>query len=295
MARPYLGNPKRTIEIIQKYPFTFRKRFGQNFLIDEHVLQKIISSSGTGKEDFVIEVGPGIGTLTQYLAEAAREVTAVEVDRDLIPILNETLREWDNVTILNQDILQTDLNGLVRERNAGQPVRVVANLPYYITTPIIMKLFESGVPLKSVTVMVQKEVARRMQQDPGSKEYGALSLAVQYYARPSIAAIVPQNCFIPRPRVESAVIQLDCYETPPVKVKDEKQMFRLIRSSFMQRRKTLVNGIRNSPDFKLEKEEIERALISCGLDVNIRGEMLSLEQFARLSDELGETLAGRMP
>ena len=284
MARPYLGNPKSTIEIIQKYPFTFRKRFGQNFLIDSHVLEKIIESSGITKDDFVLEIGPGIGTMTQYLAEAAREVCAVEVDRDLLPILQETLSQWDNVTVLNQDILKTDLPSLVQTYNNGMPIQVVANLPYYITTPIIMALFESGIPLKSVTVMVQKEVAQRMQEGPGSKQYGALSLAVQYYAQPQITAMVPPNCFMPRPKVSSAVIRLDRYEAPPVQVKDEKLLFSLIRAAFNQRRKTLSNALRNNTG--LGKEQIEKALVECGLDPAVRGEMLSLSQFAALADAL---------
>ena len=286
MAKPYLGNPKSTIEIIQKYPFTFRKRFGQNFLIDPHVLEKIIESSGISEDDFVLEIGPGIGTMTQYLAEAARRVCAVEVDRDLLPILEETLSEWDNVTVLNQDILKTDLPSLVQEYNQGQPVQVVANLPYYITTPIIMALFESGIPLKSVTVMVQKEVACRMQEGPGSKQYGALSLAVQYYARPRITAMVPPNCFMPRPKVSSAVIRLDRYGSPPVQVQDEAFLFSVIRAAFNQRRKTLANALRNDPKLGLKKELIENALTECGLDPGVRGEMLSLEQFAAFSDAL---------
>ncbi|MBR2765849.1 MAG: 16S rRNA (adenine(1518)-N(6)/adenine(1519)-N(6))-dimethyltransferase RsmA [Blautia sp.] len=288
MARPYLGNAKSTIEIIQKYPFTFRKRFGQNFLIDSHVLDKIIESSGISKDDFVLEIGPGIGTMTQYLAEAAREVCAVEVDRDLVPILQETLSQWDNVTVLNQDILKTDLPALVQEFNHGMPIQVVANLPYYITTPIIMNLFESGIPLKSITVMVQKEVAMRMQEGPGSKEYGALSLAVQYYAQPQIMAIVPPNCFMPHPKVSSAVIRLDRYGTPPVQVKDEKFFFSLIRAAFNQRRKTLANALRNDPKLGLDKDKIESVLKECGLDPGVRGERLSLEQFAMLSEAFGQ-------
>lgn len=234
-----LSNPKKTIEVIQKHGFDFQKKFGQNFLIDPHVLDKIIAAAGITKDDFVLEIGPGIGTMTQYLAEAAREVTAVEIDRNLIPILEETLAEYDNVTVINQDILKLDLEALSQEKNGGRPIKVVANLPYYITTPIIMGLYESHVPVNSITVMVQKEVAQRMQAGPGSKDYGALSLAVQYYASPYIAANVPPNCFMPRPNVGSAVIHLESYQNPPVSVKDEKLMFALIRASFNQRRKTL--------------------------------------------------------
>lgn len=286
MTRPYLGNAKATIEILQKYDFVFQKRFGQNFLIDPHVLDKIISASEITKEDFVLEIGPGIGTMTQYLAEAAREVTAVEIDQTLIPILHDTLKEWDNVTILQGDILKTDLNRLVMEKNQGKPVKVVANLPYYITTPIIMGLFEKKVPLESVTIMVQKEVAERMQTGPGSKEYGALSLAVQYYAKPKIVANVPANCFMPRPKVGSAVIRLTRHETPPVEAVDEDLMFRIIRASFNQRRKTLVNGLKNSPELNFTREQIESAAAACGLPLNIRGEALTLKQFARLTDKL---------
>ena len=273
MARPYLGNPKYTIEVLQKYHFVFQKRFGQNFLIDEHVLEKIIDSSGT---------------MTQYLAEAAREVAAVEIDSSLIPILKDTLKEWDNVTVINNDILKTDIKKIANEKNGGKPVKVVANLPYYITTPIIMGLFEKNVPVDSITVMVQKEVADRMQVGPGTKDYGALSLAVQYYAKPEIVANVPPNCFMPRPKVGSAVIKLTRYEKPPVEVQDERLMFRLIRASFNQRRKTLVNGIKNSGDFSLGKEEIENIFEKCGLPLNIRGEALTLEQFAMLANCISE-------
>ena len=239
MTRPYLGNPKYTIEVLQKYNFAFQKRFGQNFLIDTHVLEKIIEASKITKDDFVLEIGPGIGTMTQYLAEAAREVVAVEIDKTLIPILeNDTLKDWDNVTVINEDILKVDIAALAQEKNGGKPIKVVANLPYYITTPIIMGLFENHVPISSITIMVQKEVADRMQVGPGTKDYGALSLAVQYYARPQIIANVPPNCFMPRPKVGSAVIQLVRYEEPPVQVDNEKLMFRLIRASFNQRRKT---------------------------------------------------------
>jgi 16S rRNA (adenine1518-N6/adenine1519-N6)-dimethyltransferase len=281
-----LSNPQKTIEVIQKHGFDFQKKFGQNFLIDSHVLDKIIAAAQITKEDFVLEIGPGIGTMTQYLAETAREVTAVEIDRNLIPILQETLAPYDNVTILNQDILKTDIAAMAQERNGGRPIKVVANLPYYITTPIIMGLFESGVPLDNITVMVQKEVALRMQAGPGTKDYGALSLAVQYYADPYIAANVPPNCFIPRPNVGSAVIRLTRHQQMPVQVRDEKLMFKLIRASFNQRRKTLVNGLKNSPELPFSKEEISVALAQVGLQENIRGEALTLEQFAALADAL---------
>ena len=284
MTTPYLGNPKYTIEVLQKYGFVFQKRFGQNFLIDTHVLDRIISASEITKDDFVLEIGPGIGTMTQYLAEAAREVTAVEIDDALIPILKDTLKEWDNVTVLHGDILKTDTCKIAEEKNQGRPIKVVANLPYYITTPIIMGLFESHVPVSSITVMVQKEVADRMQTGPGSKEYGALSLAVQYYAEPKIVANVPPNCFMPRPKVGSAVICLTRHQNPPVTTLDEKLMFRLIRASFNQRRKTLSNSLKNSQELPYSREEVEAAITECGLPLNIRGEALTLEQFARLSD-----------
>lgn len=279
-----LGNPGNTLEVVRKYDFAFQKKFGQNFLVDTHVLDKIILASGVTKEDFVLEIGPGIGTMTQYLAEAAREVTAVEIDKHLIPILNETLSEYDNVTILNADILKVDIGQLAQEKNAGRPIKVVANLPYYITTPIIMSLFESGVPLDNITIMVQKEVAERMRVGPGTKDYGALSLAVQYYAKPEIVANVPPNCFIPRPKVGSAVIRLTKHENPPVKVMDHKLMFRLIRASFNQRRKTLANGLNNSSEIPVSKEIIQEAIASLGVSPSIRGEALTLEQFAQLAD-----------
>ncbi len=285
-----LGNPKNTIEIIQKYHFAFQKRFGQNFLVDSHVLEKIVRAAGVTGEDFVLEIGPGIGTMTQYLAEAARKVCAVEIDRNLIPILEETLGGYDNVEVINEDILKVDVAALAREENGGRPIKVVANLPYYITTPIIMGLFESQVPIDSITVMVQKEVADRMQTGPGSKDYGALSLAVRYYADAYIAANVPSNCFIPRPKVGSAVIRLTRHREPPVKVKDEKLMFRIIRASFNQRRKTLQNGLNNSPELPFSKEKIAGAIEAMGLPPSVRGEALDLEQFARLSDLLGEDL-----
>lgn len=284
--KPILGNPKETIAVLQKYNFTFQKRFGQNFLIDTHVLDKIIAAADVGPDDFVVEIGPGIGTMTQYLAYAAREVYAVEIDQSLIPILEDTLSGYDNVTILNQDILKVDLRALAMEKNDGRPVKVVANLPYYITTPIIMGLFENHVPVESITVMVQKEVAQRMQAQPGTKDYGALSLAVQFYADPYIAANVPPNCFIPRPRVGSAVIRLTLHETAPVQAADEKLLFRIIRASFNQRRKTLLNGLKNSGDLTFSKEIIEQAIADCGLPSSVRGEALTLEQFARLSDIL---------
>jgi len=281
-----LGNPRNTIEILNKYKFVFQKKFGQNFLIDTHVLDKIIRAAEIGKEDFVLEIGPGIGTLTQYLCENAREVVAVEIDKMLIPILSDTLYSYSNVTVLNEDILKVDLNTLIRERNGGKSVKVVANLPYYITTPIIMELFERHIPLDNVTVMVQKEVADRMQAGPGSKDYGALSLAVQYYAEPYIVANVPPNCFMPRPNVGSAVIRLTPHKEPVVKVKDEALLFRLIRASFNQRRKTLVNGLKNSSELSFTKDAIQNAIIEEGLSENIRGEALTLEQFAGLANRL---------
>ncbi len=283
-----LGNPKNTIEIIQKYEFMFQKKFGQNFLIDTHVLEKIISSAGVTKEDCVLEIGPGIGTMTQYLAENARQVIAVEIDKNLIPILGETLAEYDNVTVINEDILKVDIKAIAERYNDGRPIKVVANLPYYITTPIIMGLFESGVPIENITVMVQKEVADRMQEGPGSKDYGALSLAVQYYAEPEIVANVPPNCFIPRPNVGSAVIRLTKHKEMPVQVNDAEHMFRIIRASFNQRRKTLQNGLNNSPEIPYSKEKILAAIEKMGLPSTVRGEALSLEQFAQLSDILGE-------
>ena len=283
-----LGNPKNTIEIIQKYEFMFQKKFGQNFLIDTHVLEKIISSAGVTKEDCVLEIGPGIGTMTQYLAENARQVVAVEIDKNLIPILGETLAGYDNVIVINEDILKVDIKEIAEKYNDGRPIKVVANLPYYITTPIIMGLFESGVPIDNITVMVQKEVADRMQEGPGSKDYGALSLAVQYYAEPEIVAIVPPNCFIPRPNVGSAVIRLTRHKEMPVTVKDAEHMFRIIRASFNQRRKTLQNGLNNSPEIPYSKEKILAAIEQMGLPATVRGEALSLEQFSQLSDILGE-------
>ncbi len=289
MTAPYLGNPKKTIEVLQKYEFVFQKKYGQNFLIDTHVLDKIINAAEITEDDFVLEIGPGIGTMTQYLASRAREVFAVEIDKALIPILEDTLSEYENVTILNEDILKVDIRKLAEEHNQGRPIKVVANLPYYITTPIIMGLFEEEVPVESITVMVQKEVADRMQTGPGSKDYGALSLAVQYYASPYIVANVPPNCFMPRPKVGSAVIRLSRHEKPPVNVKDSRMMFRIIRASFNQRRKTLVNGLKNARELDFTKEEIERAVSACGFPIGIRGEALTLQNFADLANCLSET------
>lgn len=281
-----LGIPSNTIAVLQKYNFNFQKKFGQNFLIDTHVLDKIIASAEVGEDDCVLEIGPGIGTMTQYLAENAREVVAVEIDKALIPILGDTLSEYDNVTVINEDILKVDINKIVQEKNNGQPIKVVANLPYYITTPIIMGLFESHVPLKSITIMVQKEVADRMQVGPGTKDYGALSLAVQYYAKPEIVANVPPNCFMPRPNVGSAVIRLTRYDNPPVQVEDEKYMFSIIRASFNQRRKTLINGLLNAGNLGVTKENILEVLEEMELPATIRGEALTLEKFAELSNKL---------
>ncbi len=281
-----LGIPQNTIEVLQKYHFNFQKKFGQNFLIDTHVLEKIIDSAGVTKDDCVLEIGPGIGTMTQYLAESAREVIAVEIDKALIPILQDTLSAYDNVTVLNEDILKVDICKLVQEKNDGKPIKVVANLPYYITTPIIMGLFESRVPLQSITIMVQKEVADRMQVGPGTKDYGALSLAVQYYAKPEIVANVPPNCFMPRPNVGSAVIRLTRHENPPVSVKNERFLFQLIRASFNQRRKTLVNGLSNAGIDGVTKEAVGKTLEKLGWSQTIRGEALTLEQFADLANEL---------
>lgn len=283
-----LGNPKNTIAVLQKYNFTFAKKFGQNFLIDPHVLEKIVAAAGVSQEDFVLEIGPGIGTMTQYLAEAAREVAAVEIDAKLIPILEDTLSGYENVTVIHDDILKVDIKALADKYNGGKPIKVVANLPYYITTPIIMNLFESGVPIETITVMVQKEVADRMQTGPGNKDYGALSLAVQYYAKPYIVANVPPNCFMPRPNVGSAVIRLTRYEEPPVKVKNERLMFALIRASFNQRRKTLLNGLSNAAELSYNKEMIASAIERAGLPAAVRGEQLTLQQFAVLADILEE-------
>lgn len=285
-----LGNPQNTIEILQKYKFNFQKKFGQNFLIDTHVLDKIIKAADIKKDEMVLEIGPGIGTMTQYLCEAAKEVVAVEIDKNLIPILEDTLSSYSNITIINQDILKVDINQLVQEKNYGRPIKVVANLPYYITTPIIMGLFESHVPIDNITVMVQKEVADRMQVGPGTKDYGALSLAVQYYAEPYIVANVPPNCFMPRPNVGSAVIRLTRHNQKPVQVKNEKLLFQLIRASFNQRRKTLVNGLNNFSELSLKKETIVKAIEQMGLSQTIRGEALTLEQFAALSNILADEI-----
>ena len=283
---PTLGNPTGTIEILKKYNFNFQKRFGQNFLIDSHILEKIVESAEITKEDCVLEIGPGIGTMTQYLAESAGQVIAVEIDKSLIPILEDTLSPYDNVSVINEDILKVDIRKLVEERNAGKPIKVVANLPYYITTPIIMGLFESHVPLDSITIMVQKEVADRMQVGPGTKDYGALSLAVQYYAKPEIVAYVSPGCFIPKPNVGSAVIRLKRYDRPPVEVRDEAFLFRLIRAAFNQRRKTLANGIGNAQDIPCSREQSQEALEKLGFSPSVRGEALTLQEFALLSNEI---------
>ena len=288
----HLGNPTNTIAVLNRYGFSFQKKFGQNFLIDENVVEKIVRDAGVTKDDFVLEIGPGIGTMTQILCENAREVVAVEIDDKLIPILTEDTLSWyDNVTVIHEDILKLDIVKLANERNGGKPIKVVANLPYYITTPIIMGLFESHVPLDSITIMVQKEVADRMQVGPGTKDYGALSLAVQYYAKPQILLNVPASCFMPRPNVDSAVIQLTRYEKPPVEVADEHLMFRLIRASFNQRRKTMTNSVGNSPELSVSKEQMAAALEKCGLSATVRGEALTLEQFARLANVLTDLLA----
>ena len=286
MTDPFLGNPQNTIAVLQKYHFNFQKKFGQNFLIDTHVLDKIIRAAEITKDDFVLEIGPGIGTMTQYLAQAAREVVAVEIDKALIPILQDTLSGFPNAEVIQDDILKVDIAELAAERNGGRPIKVVANLPYYITTPIIMSLFEHDVPLALVTVMVQKEVAERMQAGPGSKDYGALSLAVQYYADPYIVANVPPNCFMPRPNGGSAVIRLTRHKVPPVQVEDEKLMFQMIRASFNQRRKTLVNGLNHSPEMTLTKEQITKAVEGLGKGAGVRGEALTLEEFAKLSNTI---------
>ena len=284
----YLGTPGATKEVINKYSFAFQKKFGQNFLIDSNVLENIVEAAGITKDDFVLEIGPGIGTMTQYLCESARQVLAVEIDKMLIPILEDTLSEYDNVEVINQDVLKVDIKSLVKEKNNGRPIKVVANLPYYITTPIIMGLFESKVPIESITIMVQKEVADRMQTGPGSKDYGALSLAVQYYAEAKVMLNVSATCFMPRPNVDSAVVKLTRHQESPVEVKDESLMFRIIRASFNQRRKTLVNGLKNSSELDFSKEEITEAIKSIGKEENIRGEKLTLDEFAKLSNALGK-------
>ena len=290
MKEPTLGNPQNTIAVLQKYNFVFQKKFGQNFLIDTHVLDKIIGSAEITKDDCVLEIGPGIGTMTQYLACAAGKVAAVEIDKALIPILEDTLDGYDNVQVINEDVLKVDIAELAKRENEGKPIKVVANLPYYITTPIIMGLFESHVPIDSITIMVQKEVADRMQVGPGTKDYGALSLAVQYYAKPEIVAIVPPNCFMPRPNVGSAVIRLTRHKEVPVQVNDEKLMFKIIRASFNQRRKTLANGLNNAPDIHLSKEVIQESIEELGVPVTIRGEALTLQQFAQLSNIIGSKI-----
>ena len=281
-----LGNGKKTAEIIEKYRFSFQKKFGQNFLIDSNILEKIVDSAELTDQDCVLEIGPGIGTMTQYLAEQAREVIAVEIDKNLIPILEETLGDYDNVTVINEDILKVDINRIVQERNGGRPIKVVANLPYYITTPIIMALFEKHIPLQSITIMVQKEVADRMQVGPGTKDYGALSLAVQYYSKPEIVARVPASCFMPRPNVDSTVIRLERYDEPPVEVADESYLFAVIRASFNQRRKTLVNGLTNAGNLGVSRPDVEKVLAEMELSPTVRGETLTLEQFAELSSRL---------
>lgn len=292
---PKLGNPQNTIQLIKKYDFIFQKKYGQNFLIDIRVLDKIIAAAEITKDDVVLEIGPGIGTMTQYLAQAARQVIAVEIDANLIPILKETLQDYSNVVLLHNDILKVDITELARQYNQDRPIKVVANLPYYITTPIIMGLFEKEVPVNNITVMVQKEVADRMQTGPGSKNYGALSLAVQYYAKPYLVANVPQNCFLPRPSVGSAVIRLTRYVTPPVQVKDTALMFRIIRASFNQRRKTLLNGLSNSPDLDFSKEQIAAAIEALKLPAAVRGETLTLNQFAQLADTLSQHCQKAVP
>lgn len=286
----HLGNPTSTMAVINKYEFAFQKKFGQNFLIDANVVEKIVREAGVTKDDFVLEIGPGIGTMTQILCENAREVAAVEIDNNLIPILADTLSEYNNVTVINEDILKVDIKALAKEKNGGKPIKVVANLPYYITTPIIMGLFESQVPIDSITIMVQKEVADRMQVGPGTKDYGALSLAVQYYAKPEIVLNVPASCFMPRPNVDSAVIRLTRHEKCPVDVVSEKLMFQIIRASFNQRRKTLANGLNNSSEIHLPKDVIADAITELCGNPSIRGEALTLEQFAKLSNIISEKM-----
>lgn len=285
-----LGIPQNTIAVLQKYNFNFQKKYGQNFLIDTHVLEGIVDAAGVSKDDFVLEIGPGIGTMTQYLCESAGQVVAVEIDNNLIPILKDTLSGYDNVELVNEDILKVDIFRMAEEKNGGRPIKVVANLPYYITTPIIMGLFESHVPIDSITIMVQKEVADRMQVGPGTKDYGALSLAVQYYAKPEIVLNVPPSCFMPQPKVGSAVIRLTCHEKPPVQVENEKLLFQVIRASFNQRRKTLANGLNNFPQISLSKEAIQECITELGVPVNVRGEALTLSQFAKLSNIISNRL-----
>ena len=282
----YLGNPAYTMAVLEKHGFRFQKKYGQNFLIDTHILEKIIDAAEITKDDFVLEIGPGIGTMTQYLCESAREVVAVEIDTNLLPVLDDTLKDYDNVTVINEDILKVDIASLAKEKNGGKPIKVVANLPYYITTPIIMGLFESHVPLASITIMVQKEVADRMQVGPGTKEYGALSLAVQYFAKPEVVCVVPPTCFVPQPKVASSVIRLTCHGKPPVEITDEGFLFRVIRASFKQRRKTLANGLNNASTIPVSKENIIATIEELGYPASVRGETLSLEEFARLSEAL---------
>lgn len=282
----YLGNPAYTMAVLEKHGFRFQKKYGQNFLIDTHILEKIIDAAEITKDDFVLEIGPGIGTMTQYLCESAREVVAVEIDTNLLPVLDDTLKDYDNVTVINEDILKVDIASLAKEKNGGKPIKVVANLPYYITTPIIMGLFESHVPLASITIMVQKEVADRMQVGPGTKEYGALSLAVQYFAKPEVVCVVPPTCFVPQPKVASSVIRLTCHGKPPVEITDEGFLFRVIRASFNQRRKTLANGLNNASTIPVSKENIIATIEELGYPASVRGETLSLEEFARLSEAL---------
>lgn len=282
----YLGTPMATKFVLERFGFSFQKKFGQNFLIDQNILENIISEAGITKDDFVLEIGPGIGTMTQYICEAARKVVAVEIDKNLIPILEETLKDYTNVTVINEDILKIDLQTFIQENNEGRPIKIVANLPYYITTPIIMELFESHAPIESITVMVQKEVADRMQVGPGTKDYGALSLAVQYYSNPKVVMVVPPSCFMPRPNVSSSVIRLERYVEPPVQVSNEKLMFQIIRASFNQRRKTLANGLSNGLNLAISKEELMNIFLELGWKENIRGEALTLEQFAQLSNSI---------
>ncbi len=286
MAEPYLGNPAKCSAVLKKYGFSFRKKYGQNFLINTGVLTSIVHTAGITKEDFVLEIGPGIGTLTQYLATYAGHVVAVEIDRTLLPILKDTLSEWDNVEILSADILKTDIRKIAEEKNGGKPIKICANLPYYITTPILMALLESGAPISDLTVMVQKEVAERMVTSPGSKEYGALSLAVQYYTKPEISFIVPPSSFMPRPHVDSAVVHMELYREPPVEVTDEKMLFKVIRASFNERRKTLLNGLSHFQEFDFSREELAGAIERCNLSPSVRGEKLTLAEFAELANEL---------
>lgn len=286
MAEPYLGNPARCSAVLKKYGFSFRKKYGQNFLINTGVLESIVDTAGITKDDFVLEIGPGIGTLTQYLASYAGRVVAVEIDQTLLPILEDTLSGWDNVEILSADILKTDIRKIADEKNEGRPIKICANLPYYITTPILMALLESGAPISDLTVMVQKEVAERMVTGPGSKEYGALSLAVQYYTKPEISFIVPPSSFMPRPHVDSAVVHMELYREPPVQVDDEAMLFKVIRASFNERRKTLQNGLSHYSEFDFTKEEIKEAIEQCGLPPAVRGEKLALSEFACLANAL---------